>query len=846
MSDAPRRRKVVRFSVVGGIASLVAASVASVACKHSEDVLNAKFGAGYTAPRFLLEGMSPSDALPLKAAESPLGAAPAAPYVEEAGRTSCGHTPIRDLYQVNPDHLKQAQKLLFRMTPQQKVVQLTGVEPDYNDSNRWEDIQQSRNDEELGIAGYQWRDGPHGLNLEAGVNRDPLVNYSTSFPTSVVQGATWDLDLVYRVGEAMGDEVVASHNNVLLAPCMNLLRNPLWGRAQETFGEDSFHLGRVATALTRGLQEYITGCAKHYMANNIEVNRYSENAIMDEQTLREIYGRHFEMVIRDGGIGCVMAAYNAVNGKKSTQSKHLLTQVLRYDFGFRGFALTDWWAMPAQKIGQGPADPPQDLLVAAEAIEAGLDVEVPWVINFDALPALMADGTIPQQLVDQAVMRVLEQKIRFKSAYLDPSETHQTYGLRQPKAQYDVGMGYLHGPQMDVHAQLAREAAEKGMVLLENKDIGGGKKALPISGVSTVAVIGATLSYYVRSDSPQNKQFNFVTDAALGDRGSSRVRPTPALTVGPLAGITAAAQQLGINVVSGSTAEAAANADFVIVIVGNTPEDEGEEYTASGDRRTLDLITDHKEGPNKGNKTNVHNPLVDSVVALNKPMVVVVEAGGAVNMPWRNEVDAIVMAWYPGQQGGAALGRLLFGQANFAGRLPITWPENLIQFPPFDEGDSTRMDYYAGYRYFDFHNLTPLYHFGYGLSYSTFVYERLHIPCATVNPEPPEGSLAVEDGLIQIEVDVRNVAGPAGDEVIQVYASYPQTTARRSLKELKGFARVQLLPGEGKRVKIPLRIRDLRYWDMNADDWVIEKGPVLLRVGPSSNAIKLEQTVTIN
>jgi beta-glucosidase len=204
------------------------------------------------------------------------------------------------------------------------------------------------------------------------------------------------------------------------------------------------------------------------------------------------------------------------------------------------------------------------------------------------------------------------------------------------------------------------------------------------------------------------------------------------------------------------------------------------------------------------------------------------------------------MAWYPGQQGGAALGRLLFGQANFAGRLPITWPDKLMQFPEFDEGDSTRMDYYAGYRYFDFHKLTPLYHFGYGLSYSTFAYERLHIPCATVNPEPPEGSLAVEDGLIQIEVDVRNVAGPAGDEVIQVYASYPQTTARRSLKELKGFARVHLLPGEGKRVKIPLRIRDLRYWDMNADDWVIEKGPVLLRVGPSSNAIKLEQTVTIN
>ena len=826
-----------RFSAVVAVVGLVVTGLVSVACEHSEAVLNAKFGAGFSAPRYLT-GMNPTEALPLRPVETPLGPdTNAPPIADETNRTACGDNPVGDLYATAPATYKQAQKLLFQMTMDQKVKQLIGLPaPDYeNDSNRWEDIQRSRDDLESGIAGYQWRDGPHGLNLEAGKDRDPLQNYSTSFPTSIVQGATWDLDVVYRVGEAMGDEVAASHNNVLLTPCMNLLRNPLWGRAQETFGEDSFHLGRVATALTLGLQTYITGCAKHYLGNNIEVGRFKINAQMDEQTLREIYGRHFEMVIRDGGVGCVMASYNAVNGKKSTQNKHTLTQVLRNDFGFRGFVLTDWWAMPAGNNGQGPVDPPQDFITAAEAIEAGLDVEMPWALNYDALPSLVADGTVSQLTVDQAVMRVLEQKLRFNSAFLDSNGANQVFGLKPPKAIYDASAGALVGPQMAVHAELAREAAEKGAVLLKNDDIGG-RKALPISGVTTVAVIGAAVNYYVRSDNPQTKQFNFLTDAALGDRGSSRVRPTPGLTVGPLAGITAAAQQLGINVVSGATAAAAANADFVIVIVGNTPEDEGEEYTGAGDRIALDLITYHREGPKKGQSTNVHNPLVASVAALGKPMAVVVEAGGAVNMPWRNNVDAIVMAWYPGQQAGAALGRLLFGQVNFAGRLPITWPVSLDQFPPFDEGDTTFMDYYTGYRWFDVRGLTPLYYFGYGLSYSTFEYERLHIPCGTVT----------SDGLIQIEVDVRNVAGPAGDEVVQVYASYPQTTARRSKKELKGFARVHLEPGQGKRVSIPLRVRDLRYWDMNVDDWVIEQGPVLLHVGSSSNNLPLQQTVTVN
>lgn len=733
------------------------------------------------------------------------------PVVDGENRMSCGDTAYGDTYYSDPADQAEAQTLLQQMTIGQKVVQLTGIgAPNYEDSNRYEDIQRSYDDEALNIRGYQWRDGPHGLNLESGLGRDALPeNYSTSFPTSVAQGATFDLDVVYRVGEAIADETVASGNMVLLGPCMNILRHPYWGRAQETFGEDTFHLGRIATAFTLGLQQFITGCAKHYLGNNIENQRFYVSANMDEQTLREVYGRHFEMVVRDGGVGCIMASYNRVNGVKSTQNKHTLTTMLREDMGFKGFVLTDWWAMPGANAGQGPVNAPQDLLTAAEAIQAGLDVEVPWALNYDALPALIADGTIDESLVNRAALRVLEQKLRFNSAYLD-----EPIGLRQPTTTYDTASGSVRNTE--AHAALSTEMAEKAAVLLKNDD-----GVLPIREATTVAVIGAKINYSVPSDNPPEKVFDFARDVALGDRGSSRVRPNPALTVGPLAGITAEAPE-SITVTAGETAAEAASADYAVVIVGLTAGDEGEEYTGASDRENLSL-------------GDIQNNLVSEVVAARagKPTVVIVEAGGVVALPWVNEVDAVIMAWYPGQTAGTALGRLLFGKTNFGGRLPVTWPASEDQLPVFDEGDSTQMDYFIGYRRFDQLGLEPLFPFGYGLSYSTFRYERLHVPCGSIS----------KHGIIQVEVDVRNTSEVAGDEVVMVYASYPGTQARRSKKELKGFHRVHLEPGQGKRVSIPIRVQDLKYWN-DSSGWAIDPS-VTLQVGPASDPTLLAQDVTI-
>src|SRR4029079_17970914 len=235
----------------------------------------------------------------------------------------------------------------------------------------------------------RYRDASRGMNLgedmsghrpNAGKLNGEHVGFSTAFPVSMARGAAWDLDLEYAIGEAIGDEMQAAKETLLLAPCMNLLRHPFWGRAQETYGEDSFHIGRLATAMVVGVQQHIAANAKHFMAYDVELKREQNNSQMDEQTLREVYGRHFRMVVQDGGVSSVMASYNKVNDIKSTQNHHILTEVLRDDFGFKGFVLSDWWAMPPSQT----ATTDTTILKndAVMAVKAGLDVDLPWALSF--------------------------------------------------------------------------------------------------------------------------------------------------------------------------------------------------------------------------------------------------------------------------------------------------------------------------------------------------------------------------------------------------------------------------------------------------------------------------------
>jgi beta-glucosidase len=704
----------------------------------------------------------------------------------------------------------EVQAVLNLMAPGERMKQLQGVDANLQDQGRYNDVQRSQNSVLLDgtpIRGYFYRDAARGVNLDARQEqREYVNNYSTVFPVASARGASFDLDLEYRIGAAIADETVASQNTMLLGPCMNILRHPYWGRAQETYGEDVFHLGRMASALTAGLQTNVAACAKHFAANNVENGRDNNNAQMDEQTLREIYGRHFEMVIEDGGVACIMAAYNSVNGIKSTQNSHLLTDILRNDFGFQGLVISDWWAMPGGQAAPSTATAQSN---AVQALQAGLDVEVPWTLNYGQLDELLGSGGISAEQINTAAAHVIRQKARFKALYLN-----QPIGLTPTTSSLVQGSIANN----DDHIALSREAALKSMVLLKNDN-----GVLPIKtngSVTTVAILGLPRPYTLQSTTPQPgtqaaSSIDFARDVALGDRGSSRVNPDPAKTIGPAAGLTAVAAAHGINVVSGDSVSDAPNADFYVVVVGLTPGDEGEEYAipAGGDRSTLTL-------------PGGQDALIQEVVATTKPMAVVIESGSIINMPWLSQVPAVVMAWYNGQQGGAALAQLLFGEANFSAKLPVSWLAE-SDLPAFkDSGTTTAMDYYLGYRYVDKNGLTPVFPFGHGLSYSSFSFSNLQLGCPR----------AEKDAVIPVTVDVRNDSATPGDEVIFVFVSFPSTTGRRSVKELKAFRKVSLAANASQSFTIPIRVKDLKYWQGDANgQWVVESGPIDILVGKSAS-----------
>jgi beta-glucosidase len=722
---------------------------------------------------------------------------------------------------------KSASDAVANMSLSELAQQMRGTDPGPTSSRNWNDIFRQDDNTTRNIKGYTFRDGPRGVNLDAPIKATgSMHSKSTVFPVPAARGATFDLDLEYRIGQAIGDEMVASSQTMMLAPTINILRHPLWGRAQETYGEDVFLLGRMGTASVAGIQEYVGTCVKHYAGNNIEKDRANDNAEMDEQTLYEIYAQHFEMVIKDGGVACVMAAFNKVNGTNSTQNKQLLTDMLRGKFGFRGFTMTDWWAIPGGSSGS-----PSPSLGSA-AISAGLDMELPWNWHFNAIDS-SSSGVSSSQL-QTAAKRILEQKFRFNA--------DKGTGLKAASTSFSSGS--ISNNQ--THIDLALETALKSMVLLKND-----KQVLPISSSATkIAVLGAKLDYWAPVDSTgkttgpgiNNKgddvnggTIDFANGVRIGDVGSSRVNFDSSKAVSPCAGIKAAAGSA--TVTCSNNASDASGKDVVVVIAGLTPYDEGEEYNGSGDRSTFAL--DGKPN-NGGTNTGVQNKLITDAVtaAAGKPVIVVLEGGGVIDMPWRSQVAAVVMAWYPGMVGGTALGQLLFGKKNFSGKLPISWPEKLDDLPTFNGGATTKMDYYLGYRYFDKQGKTPLYPFGYGLSYTKYEYSNLVVPCGTVS----------KNGAVNISVDVTNKGSVAGEEVVLLFVSYPSTTKRRSIKELKGFARVSIDAGAKKTVQIPVRVSDLKYWDADKHDWIVESGAVKVMVGPGSTAddLKLSDTFTIN
>lgn len=645
-------------------------------------------------------------------------------------------------------------RLLPEMTLAEKLAQMHG-------QNLVRGLWHTPDNQRLGIPGFYMVDGPRGVSIGAG--------HATAFPVGMARGATWDPALEERVGEAIGSEVRAKGGSVLLAPTINLLRHPRWGRAQETYGEDPLHLGTMGVAFIRGAQRHVVASAKHFALNSIEDTRFTVNVSADERTLREVYLPHFRMAVEEGHVGSVMSAYNKVNGFYAAENAPLLRDILKGDWGFLGFVESDWILGTRSTV-------PSAL--------AGLDIEMPQPIFYGApLLAAVEAGSVPESVIDEAVRRVLRVKLCF---HLDDDP---------PVIDPDV-------VESLEHTALAREAAEEAIVLLKNE-----AGALPIdpSAVQSVAVVGA-----------------LAATANIGDRGSSLVGPSYVVTT--VEGILNRVPAEKVVELTGVSLPIAAeplvrNADAVVVVAGLTAADEGEGAVGAGDRKGLALPADQVEE-------------IRRVAELNRRVIVVLQGGGAITMEdWVDDVEAVLMAWYPGLEGGNALADVLFGNVNPSGKLPISFPRAEADLPPFvNDQNEVAYGYYHGYRHLDREQIAPRFPFGFGLSYTRYEYANLALSTAAL----------ATDGTLEVSFDLANTGTVAGMEVAQLYVGYEGSAVDRPIRELKGFAKVRLDPGETKRVSIPLRARDLAFWDSETGAWTVEPITYVVQVGPSSRDLPLQ------
>jgi beta-glucosidase len=670
-----------------------------------------------------------------------------------------GSDPWAPGYRISDEVKSRVEQVVGSMNLEDKITQMHGTKVPLWTGDQF--ITLDDND----IKGFWFRDGPRGVRL---FEPEKKTMYATSFPVAVTRAASFDRELERDIGRAIGKETLASNHNVILAPTINTLRHPGWGRGQETYGEDTYVLGKMGTAFVLGAQEYVPACSKHLAGNNIEDTRNTNNAVIDEQTLHEQYLRHFEMTVKEGGVACMMTAYNRLNGPYCSESSPLLTDIVRNMWGYRGFTVSDWGAAHNTAL----------------AGNATLDVEMPnWPI-YSGLRQAVEGGQVPLEKINRAVSHILEQKFRFNIDKID-----QQGGLK-PATREDIAS--------NEHLELALNAALKGITLLKNEN-----NILPLKkdDLSKVAVVGP-----------------WAAQPRLGDQGSSDVFPDPARVVPPFQGIRAEAGS-GIEVVTSTNGSAASGADVVFVVAALTPADEGEAWNNGGDRDTLEVSADQVA-------------LIKSVAAANDNVVVILVGGGPITMEsWRNDVDGIIMAWYPGEQGGLALGQLIFGEANFSGHVPMTWPKRWEDEPPFNnKQEETRMPFLHGYRHFDDTGVEPLFPFGYGLSYTTFEYKHIQVPCSDVTP----------DGLVEVKVDIKNTGAVAGDTVAYMFIGYPDSNVRRAKKDLKGFVRVSLEPGQTKRVTIPLKVQDLAYWNADANKWEVEPTEYEVFIGPDAATLPVK------
>jgi beta-glucosidase len=750
-------------------------------------------------------------------------------------------------------------------------------------------------------AGQGVRGGPEGT-----------LGPATAFPAGVLMASTWDTNLLWQIGQAIGEEARNKGQGVqvLLGPAVNIHRTPLGGRNGEYMSEDPYLAARLAVAYIRGMQNTgISACMKHFACNNQETDRMEVNATVSERALREIYLPAFEAGVKEGDVHAVMSSYNQVNGHHSSANPYLLKEILKKEWGFDGLVMSDWGGVHE-----------------ADVVQDGNDLEMPTGANMTVpkLKAALADGSVTQAAVDDSAHRILRTVIR---------------------------VGLLDGPMhpdaskvnSTAHSALALEVAEKGIVLLKNE-----KNILPLdSEIKSIAVIGepadniqvdalgspevhpthvvellgaikaragnASIEYvpagsegeplpasvittpdgiahgfkaeYFKNRNLQGEPALVRVDAKINLQGPRRparnfprtdfsVRWTTKLTV-PTSGkysftftgddgfrvfldgkalidhwVETAAMPITAEteLTAGKTYDLRieyfqAAGDFVAQLnwqpPGKSLYDKALDAAKNSDVAIVCVSTHRTEGEG-GDRPSMDLPahqaaLIRAIAAVNKKTIVVLNNGTPVTMKdWLNKVPAIVEGWFPGQEGGTALAAILFGDVNPSGKLPDTLAADRNDYPDANNfpGANHEVNYaegiYIGYRHFDKDNIQPLFPFGYGLSYTTFDYKNLQLSKTNLSP----------DGSVIASVDIINTGKRAGEEVAELYVHDLHPQIDKPVRELKGFSKVALQPGETKTVQFTIHPRDLAYFDVPNHQWKSDAGGYEIEVGASSRDIK--------
>ncbi|MES9667446.1 glycosyl hydrolase [Bacillus cereus] len=666
---------------------------------------------------------------------------------------------------------RDIKKIISQMTLEEKASLCSGL-----------DFWNTKGIERLGIPSIMVTDGPHGLRKQAeGADHLGIYNSipSTCFPSAVGLASTWNKDLINQVGVALGEECQAENVGVLLGPGANIKRSPLCGRNFEYFSEDPYLSSQMAANHVKGVQSQGIGTSlKHFAANNQEHRRMSVDAIVDERTLREIYLASFEDVIKEAQPWTVMSAYNKINGEYASENNYLLNDILKDEWGFEGFVVSDWGAVNERVAG----------------LANGLELEMPssFGIGEKKIVDAVNGGELSVEKLEQAVERLLY--IIFKA-----------YDNQIENAVYSK----------DAHHQLAREVASESMVMLKNED-----SILPLKKEGTVAIIG-----------------EFAKQPRYQGGGSSHINPTKLESILEEIEMVSGEKtnilfEQGYNLASDDVDEnmineakkIAESADTVVLFVGLPDRYESEGF----DRKHLQMPENHVQ-------------LIEAIAEVQSNIVVVLSNGAPIEMPWIGKVKGILEGYLGGQALGGAIADLLFGDANPSGKLAETFPKVLSDNPSYLNfpGEGDKVEYkegvFVGYRYYDKKNIEPLFPFGFGLSYTNFEYSNLSVNKKEIK----------DTETVSVTVNVKNIGSTVGKEIVQLYIKDVESTVIRPEKELKGFEKVELQPGEEKTVNFTLNKRSFAYYNVELKDWHVETGEFEILVGKSSREIVLQDNMYV-